>query len=209
MPLRLAVGVVGDLSGARSLTLVEVTGDARCPADAQCIWAGQASLAFAWAASGVVQRVPLVASPASGAADLGGGFRLRLLELRPTPISTRAIAPSEYVATVVVENGSTPTTGVFGRVTVGPSCPVQRVDDPCPDRPLAATLVLRDAAGIEAARTLSDAAGFHAVALRPGRYTVVPLTPGGAILPRGTPRDIEVRAGEWVAADISYDSGIR
>lgn len=201
VPSRLAVGTVGDLSGGRSLTLVEVTADSRCPADVQCIRAGEASLVFAWATPGTAQRVPMMASPTSGAADLGGGFRLRLLELRPTPITTRAIAPSEYVATVVVEPAATPTAGVFGSVTVGPSCSVQRQDDPCPDRPLAA-----DA---EAARTLSDAAGFYAVALRPGRYTVVPLTPGGAMLPRGTPRAIEVPVGGWLAADISYDSGIR
>ena len=59
------------------------------------------------------------------------------------------------------------------------------------------------------ARALSDSAGFSAVALKPAHYTIVPFTPGGATLRRGVPRDIDVPAGDWVTADVMYDSGIR
>ena len=212
MPLRLSVGVEAGFADGRTLALVEVTGDSRCPMDVQCIWAGGARLAFAWASPGTpdeVRRVPVVASPSRGSAALAGGLRLRLLSLLPAPISTAKIAPSAYVATVVVELTATPTAGVFGTLTVGPMCLVQRVDDPCPDRPLAGTLAIRDRAGVEVARATSDGAGFYALALPTGCYAVVPLTPGGAALPRGAPRDIDVAVGDWTAADISYDSGIR
>jgi len=205
---RLPVGVAGDLPGGRELTFREVSGDSRCPVDVQCVWAGEANLEFDWVVPGETKQITLTASPSSGQVDLGLGLRLRLLELAPATSAGQPIAPASYVATLVVESGGA-TSGSYGEVRVGPSCPVQRESDPCPDRPLAATLVIRSPDGQEVARTLSDAGGFYAVTLAPGHYTVVPFTPGGATLPRGIPRDIEVLAGQWIPADISYDSGIR
>ncbi len=208
MPVRLTTAVVADLPGGRELAFVDVSSDSRCPADVQCVWAGEAALLFEWTSPGRVTRVPLVAQPARGASTIPGGFTLRLIELRPTPRAGQAIAKSDYVATVVIEAAGR-TSGALGSVSVGPSCPVQRESDPCPDRALAATLVFRDPAGVEVARALSDSAGFYAVALPPGRYTIVPFTLGGATLPRGVPREIDVPAGDWVTADVMYDSGIR
>lgn len=207
--MRLSTSVVADLPGGRELAFVDVTSDSRCPSDVQCIWAGEAALLFEWTAPGSgVTRVPLLAAPARGAASIAGGLTLRLIELRPTPRGGQPIAKANYVATVVVEAAGR-TSGALGNVSVGPSCPVQRESDPCPDRALAATLVFRDAAGVEVARALSDTAGFYAVALKPGHYAIVPFTPGGATLPRGIPREVDVLAGDWVTADVMYDSGIR
>ena len=209
-PMRLSPGVEADLGEGRSLAFLAVTGDSRCPADVQCVWAGEATLQLEWTEPGQLQRVALVAAPATGSVALPNGYRLRLLSLEPAPRSTRAIAQSEYVATVVVEAGTAQAaSGVFGTVRVGPSCPVQRESAPCPDRPLSATLVFRNPAGTEVARTLSDSAGFYSVALPAGKYTIVPFTPGGATLPRGVEQDIEVPVSQWITADVSYDSGIR
>ena len=209
-PMRLSPGVEADLGEGRSLAFLAVTGDSRCPADVQCVWAGEATLQFEWTEPGQLQRVALVASPATGSVALPNGYRLRLLSLEPAPRSTRPIAQSEYVATVTVEASASQTaSGVFGTVRVGPSCPVQRESDPCPDRPLSATLVFRNPAGTEVARTLSDAAGFYSVALPAGKYTIVPFTPGGGTLPRGVEQDIEVPVSQWITADVTYDSGIR
>ena len=209
VPVRLAQGVVADLPGGRTLALVAVTADSRCPANVQCVWAGEANLLFEWGVRGALTRVPLVTSPGRGSASLPGGFVLRALELQPTPLSGTPIPLSDYAVTVVIEPDAVATSGAYGSVTVGPSCPVQREGVPCPDRPLAATLLFRNTAGVEVARALSDATGFYSVALAPGRYTIVPFTPGGATLPRGIPRDVEVAAREWVVAHVSYDSGIR
>lgn len=206
--VRLAQGVVADLPGGRTLALVDVTADSRCPTDVQCIWAGEANLVFEWTRPGTTQRVPVVVSPTRGSTELPGGVTLRALELTPTPTSGRTLTAADYVVTVVLDPG-TASSGALGGVTVGPSCPVQREGVPCPDRPLAATLLFRNAAGVEVARALSDATGFYSVALPPGHYTVVPFTPGGATLPRGAPRDIDVSAGDWVVANVMYDSGIR
>jgi len=209
VPVRLAQGVVADLPGGRTLALIEVTGDSRCPPEVQCVWAGEANLLFEWAAPGETHRVPVVIAPGRGSSELPGGFVLRVLALNPATSTGDPIPAADYVATVVVETAGLPTSGAFGSVTVGPSCPVQREGVPCPDRPLAATLLFRNQSGVEVGRALSDATGFYAVALPAGRIHVVPFTPGGATLPRGIPRDIDVPEGDWIVADVIYDSGIR
>ena len=206
--VRLAQGIVADLPGGRTLALVDVTADSRCPTDVQCVWAGEANLVFEWTLPGATQRVPVVVSPARGSSSLPGGVTLRVLGLTPSTVSGRTLATSDYVVTVVLDPAAA-SSGVLGGVTVGPSCPVQREGVPCPDRPLAATLLFRNAAGVEVARALSDATGFYSVALPAGHYTIVPFTPGGATLPRGAPRDIDVPGGDWIVANVMYDSGIR
>ena len=99
--------------------------------------------------------------------------------------------------------------GIEGRVTVGPVCPVVRAGVPCPDRPYEAELAILDGSGREVASVRSDAAGSYRIALAPGRYRVVPQPPPGLPLPRGEAVDVTVPPGRFVTLDISYDSGIR
>lgn len=200
---------MADLPGGRTLALVDVSADSRCPANVQCVWAGEANVLLEWVTPGDSRRLSVVVSPMRGSTTTPDGVTLRVLELSPATQSGATIPSSDYVATVVVDPTGQPSSGSYGSVTVGPACAVQREGVPCPDRPLAATLVFRNVAGGEAARTLSDASGFYAVSLPPGRYTIVPFTPGGATLPRGIPREVEVPPGDWERADVTYDSGIR
>ncbi len=93
--MRLTTSVVANLPGGRELAFLDVTSDSRCPADVQCVWAGEAALVFEWTAPGGVTRVPLVARPASGSASIAGGYTLRLIELRPTPRAGQPIALSD------------------------------------------------------------------------------------------------------------------
>jgi hypothetical protein len=63
---------------------------------------------------------------------------------------------------------------VVGHLLLGPTCPVERVDDPCdpvahPD-PIA--LVALDGSGAEAARTMTLADGSFALDLAAGQYTL-------------------------------------
>jgi hypothetical protein len=91
----------------------------------------------------------------------------------------------------------------------GPTCPVVTQNDPnCADRPLAGvTLVVLTANGTEAARTVTDADGFFAVALPPGPYTIEPQPVD--TMPRG-PASIPVVVGDGMTTvDIPYDTGIR
>ena len=98
--------------------------------------------------------------------------------------------------------------GVAGLVLVGPTCPVQRVDDPCPDRPLAAALLVRDAAGRPVCATASGDDGRFRAALPAGDYVLDPGSPEPR-WPRGSATAVTVRDGRWTEAVVEFDSGIR
>jgi hypothetical protein len=102
-----------------------------------------------------------------------------------------------------------PGTGIQGMVQVGPTCPVERINSPCPPRPLAATVVVRDGTGAEVARFHSGADGRFKVDLGPGTYTLVGLTIGSSGLPRPIPTSATVTQGTYTSVNIEYDSGIR
>lgn len=97
-------------------------------------------------------------------------------------------------------------TGVRGTVLMGPACPVERSDSPCPDRPVAASVVVTDATGARLAHARTDANGVFAIALAPGTYTVT-ATPAG--WPRSASADVTVRQGRYVPVRLVVDSGIR
>jgi hypothetical protein len=100
-------------------------------------------------------------------------------------------------------------TGIQGVVQSGPTCPVERINSPCPPHPLAATIVVRDAAGHEVARTHSGADGHFKVDVAPGTYTVVGLSIGSSMLPRPIPTTATVTSGSYTNVNVEYDSGIR
>lgn len=102
-------------------------------------------------------------------------------------------------------------TGVTGRVTAGPTCPVENPNDPtsCQERPVAgALLVVTGAGGVEVARLASDSSGEYALGLQPGDYTLTPQPVQGLM---GTPSPITftVADGMPTVLDVSYDTGIR
>src|SRR4051794_13677580 len=72
-----------------------------------------------------------------------------------------------------------------GRVTAGPTCPVERAGHPCPPRPVSATVQARTTHGQLVGSTHTDANGQFRLELRAGRYKVVAVTPKG--WPRCTP----------------------
>jgi hypothetical protein len=114
------------------------------------------------------------------------------------------------VASAACSNGSAGDggSGIEGRVTIGPQCPVEQMGSPCPDAPFAA-LVTVTAHGDTVAEATSGSDGRFRIALEPGTYTVVAGPPGGAGIAIGTPIDVVVRASSFTHADLSVDSGIR
>ena len=98
--------------------------------------------------------------------------------------------------------------GITGLVTIGPMCPVVTQDDPCPDQPLAATLVIRDALGHELCMTRSGADGRFRAGLPPGWYELVPVS-GSTGLPYAMSQAVIVEPGRYTEVIVSYDSGIR
>jgi Carboxypeptidase regulatory-like domain len=98
-------------------------------------------------------------------------------------------------------------TGVYGVVTASPTCPVQRVDQPCPPEPLSVQLNADDSAGHTVATTHTDDAGHYRLSLAPGSYILVVQTSG--MFPRCPATPVTVPAGSAVRQDINCDTGIR
>jgi len=81
-------------------------------------------------------------------------------------------------------------TGVQGRVFVGPTCPVQRLDSPCP------------------ADFTTSVDGTFRVPLSPGAY-VVSKAPNANPLPAGGDQSFTVTRSSYTHITIAFDSGIR
>lgn len=101
---------------------------------------------------------------------------------------------------------SAPPTGIYGTVTAGPTCPVERADSPCPPRPWSGTVRATDRSG-KSYDVETDAQGNYSLALPPGTYEVVPVTESA--LPRGIPTTATVAEGPKQLLDLQLDTGIR
>jgi hypothetical protein len=99
--------------------------------------------------------------------------------------------------------------GIQGTVEAGPTCPVERINSPCPPHPLAATVVVLDRRGVEVTRFHSGTDGRFNVALAPGTYTLVGQPIGASLLPRPIPTSVTVVFGSYASVNVEYDSGIR
>lgn len=125
-----------------------------------------------------------------------------------SPTATHGLSGASPTAT----GGLSGATGVRGKVTAGPTCPVvmEPPNPACADRPVAgAVLVFRDASGVEVARVTSAGDGTFSVELAPGAYDLVPQPFHGLM---GTPQAMKVGvvAGQpMTAVTVSYDTGIR
>jgi hypothetical protein len=102
--------------------------------------------------------------------------------------------------------------GIRGRVTSSPTCPVERTppDPACAPRGFAARVRIERASdGQVVARLRASGDGRFSVALAPGRYRVI-ARPGSGQLPT-CPSAVKatVRSGRYTRVAIDCDSGIR
>ena len=105
-----------------------------------------------------------------------------------------------------IQSGS----GISGYVHLGPTCPVERIppDPACADRPYTDAFVrAREKSSGRTFNARSDAGGNFRIAAPEGSY-IVSVDPVN-ILPRCGTTDVVVKANQFVAIDISCDSGIR
>lgn len=131
-----------------------------------------------------------------GALALGLAFGvLAACGSRSVPADTTA-APTTQPVTFLVN----------GNVHAGPTCPVERPDQPCADVPVRGTVeAWRDGQVVKTAAT--DASGNYSLVLPSGRYELRVDT--GAQLPRCEPVTVEGAGQADLVADISCDTGIR
>ena len=128
--------------------------------------------------------------------------------------AARRGAPSATVRLSVRAPAALGQGNVVGHLLLGPTCPVERVDDPCDPvaHPAPVALLALDDAGVEAARatTLSD--GSFALDLRPGSYRLHADAPAGS-LPRIADTVVRVEASATrdhpIRTTVLGDTGIR
>jgi hypothetical protein len=99
--------------------------------------------------------------------------------------------------------------GVRGVVLLGPMCPVQSSQSPCPDRPLGGALirVLRDGDVVTEVHAGDD--GRFTAALDPGSYVLQAVTKTGGPGMFAKPLDVTVPSRGFVEVTVTVDTGIR
>ena len=98
--------------------------------------------------------------------------------------------------------------GIEGKVTIGPTCPVQQYPsrNECNDKPFAAPLrAVKD--GVVKARFQAKKDGTFIVGILPGIYIIQFDSP--AMLPRLAPVAVSVKKHAYTQVDLTFDSGIR
>ena len=120
----------------------------------------------------------------------------------PAALATNTGVPSAPTATPPASGE----TGIAGVVTIGPTCPVERIDSPCPDRPYEARITIWQGSTL-VAETRSGSDGRFMVRLAPGEYRVVGES--GATFPHGSQVTVTVIEGHVAPVEIRFDSGIR
>jgi len=100
--------------------------------------------------------------------------------------------------------------GISGTVTLGPTCPVERIppDPNCAPKFYSTSINIMKTGSTSIVKTIqSDSNGTFKVDLVPGVYTL--QARGGSVLPRCGEVSVEVKNGQYTNADISCDTGIR
>jgi hypothetical protein len=106
---------------------------------------------------------------------------------------------------------NTSESGIEGQVSIGPMCPVERPDRPCPDKPFAASIELQNQDNQGNHLTVrSGEDGSFRVKLPPGKYKLTPMAPNPGAPPHAPPpQAVTVESGKYAHVTIKYDSGIR
>ena len=99
--------------------------------------------------------------------------------------------------------------GVYGQVTIGPTCPVMREppDPQCADRPYQATLKILNQANKIVIDQKINSDGTFKFSLPPGQYTIEDGS--SAVMPTLRPISVIVGPNSYTEVDLSFDSGIR
>ena len=101
--------------------------------------------------------------------------------------------------------------GIEGKVVKGPMCPVERSDQPCPDKPVEAEIEIQGPDDQDnKLRIRSGEDGRFRIDLAPGKYTLTPISPNPGAPPRAPgPQSVTVESGKYTQVTVKYDSGIR
>ncbi len=102
-----------------------------------------------------------------------------------------------------------PPSGISGLVLIGPICPVEREDMPCPDQPFVAKISFLDDASRLVRSVTSDTLGRFHTELLPGSYVLQPQSPNPGAPPFADEQTVSVEPAAFTEVLVQYDSGIR
>ncbi|MCK9493867.1 MAG: hypothetical protein M0R75_00035 [Dehalococcoidia bacterium] len=95
-PVVLGVGDTLDLPDGTTVEFVALLEDSRCPADAMCIWQGQARLQFEHDGEPFV----ITFQGPDDASVVLGGYGMQVLDVQPYPLASQPHDPADTEVTV-------------------------------------------------------------------------------------------------------------
>ena len=100
----LKIGETIDINSDFEITLVNILDDSRCPTDVTCIWEGTVSAEIKMIKDGESRGTYVIPIGLADGVEspLIDDFYVMLYDVKPYPISTKQIEPSEYVATLII-----------------------------------------------------------------------------------------------------------
>lgn len=196
------------------ITPLQVIEDSRCPTDVQCIQAGTVRVKVKLEGPGGTQiETMTIGSPVSF-----GNKHVTLMSVAPAKNSKTPITSASYRFTFSVAygmGGDAVSMGTLsGTMTIGPICPVERVDDPCkptPEMYAAHTIAVYTADKKTLVKTLTpNSTGVFSATLPVGSYYVAMTTAQPKIgSTSGVPTTVAIKNGVTTRLTISIDTGIR
>jgi hypothetical protein len=191
--------------------------DSRCPLGANCIWAGEVTTMLAIQDKTEKESVVFVDVRVNGEPVRYGKWNVSI-SLREGPSSMKG-SRTPYLFLIKfnkIKNNTPPPAlvamgRVEGTVLAGPTCPVEHVDQPCPDKPIATTLALYNAAQGVFIKTIESAQdGTFSDVLPEGSYHLERYeAPNVPALPRISPVEFTVTGGQTAKVVVHADTGIR
>ena len=98
-----------------------------------------------------------------------------------------------------------------GKVSIGPICPVEQIDNPCPTPPEAYAsrefLVNKDGKTVTSFH--ADSNGDYSISLVAGTYIITPTNTGIGFVSKELPANVTIKSGSTVTLNIDVDTGIR
>jgi hypothetical protein len=124
-------------------------------------------------------------------------------------ISIALLLLAACVQTSPITPTPTPSSGIQGNVTEGPTCPgpVPIGGTQCQDQPYQATVQVLNSAENIVKQFQTDENGYFKVSLPPGMYILHPLS--GQPFPHAVDQTVWVTANQYTQVTIMYDTGIR
>lgn len=189
-------GKVGDLE----ITMNSIVQDSRCPVGVQCIWAGEvkANVTFRSLLKIESKVISSIDKPYSF-----DGYSISIIDVTRGEYRVTFHVEKE-VKKVSVSSGT-----ISGKVTLSPTCPVERMppDPKCAPKPYQTKIEVFSSESGKLVKTVqSGSDGIYSVTLPLGFYKIEAGT--GTVHPSCSPVSIHLQTAT-AKADISCDTGIR